>query len=97
MLLLYIRLTGLRSCSFLHHFPYFGIRDEQDAANMIFSYESTLDHYVSAFGDPPAGAWHPSNAADGYTNGPGAEASPYCENARPCCEQTASDLEVAEQ
>lgn len=48
--------------AFLHHFPYFGMRGEQDAAQLIFAYDTTLDRYTAAFGQPPTGVWRPEDA-----------------------------------
>ena len=42
---------------FLHHFPYFGMRGAEDAANLVTSWESTVDLYQRHFGAPPAGLW----------------------------------------
>ena len=42
---------------FLHHFPYFGMRGAEDAANLATSWESTVDLYRRHFGTPPAGLW----------------------------------------
>ncbi|WP_375477537.1 glycine-rich domain-containing protein [uncultured Jatrophihabitans sp.] len=54
---------------FLHHFPYFGMRGEQDAADLSDAYELTLTRYELAFGEPPAGVWRPEdNAKCGRTN-----------------------------
>ena len=36
---------------FLHHFPYFGMRDEQDAEDLRTAYDDTLDRYEAAFGE----------------------------------------------
>lgn len=36
---------------FLHHFPYFGMRGEEDAANLNQSFEETKALYASEFGD----------------------------------------------
>lgn len=37
---------------FLHHFPYFGIRDSQDAQNLERSFSETKDLFLSEFGEP---------------------------------------------
>jgi hypothetical protein len=42
---------------FLDHFPYFGMRDEQDAQALEDAYADTIDHYRDAFGEPPADSW----------------------------------------
>ena len=48
---------------FLHHFPYFGLRGEEDAENLLDSYEQTLHAYIGAFGDLPDGVWRPEEAS----------------------------------
>lgn len=42
---------------FLDHYPYFGMRNEVEAQELFDSYESTLDLYRDAFGEPPVGTW----------------------------------------
>jgi hypothetical protein len=42
---------------FLDHFPYFGMRGEQDAQDLEDAYCDTLDRYREAFGEPPADTW----------------------------------------
>ncbi len=42
---------------FLDHFPYFGMRGNEDAQALLDAYTDTLDRYRDAFGEPPAGAW----------------------------------------
>jgi hypothetical protein len=42
---------------FLDHFPYFGMRDEQDAQALEHAYADTIDRYRDAFGEPPADSW----------------------------------------
>lgn len=42
---------------FLDHFPYFGMRDEDDAQALLDAYEDTLEKYEAAFGSPPEGTW----------------------------------------
>jgi hypothetical protein len=42
---------------YLHHFPYFGMRGEDDAAALLDAYDDTLAKYQAAFGAPPDGAW----------------------------------------
>jgi hypothetical protein len=34
---------------FVHHFPYFGMRDEEDAKDLLSSFESTKIYYKSLF------------------------------------------------
>jgi hypothetical protein len=48
---------------FLDHFPYFGMRGEQDARDLEAAYVSTLDRYRAAFGEPPADTWIAADAA----------------------------------
>ena len=46
----------------LHHFPYFGMRDEQDAHNLRQAWEQTLAFYESTFNKPaPSDLWPKSN------------------------------------
>ena len=47
---------------FLHHFPYFGMRGEQDAADLMDAYDLTVARYEAAFGNPPEGVWRPELA-----------------------------------
>jgi hypothetical protein len=42
---------------YLHHFPYFGMRGDDDALALLDAYEDTLARYRAAFGEPPEGAW----------------------------------------
>ena len=42
---------------FLDHFPYFGMRDEQDAQALEDAYADTIDRYRDAFGEPLADSW----------------------------------------
>lgn len=42
---------------FLHHFPYFGMRGEEDMANLNSSWENTIQAYRRHFGEPPPGFW----------------------------------------
>lgn len=42
---------------FLDHFPYFGMRGQQDARDLDDAYVLTLDRYRAAFGEPPADTW----------------------------------------
>jgi hypothetical protein len=48
---------------FLHHFPYFGMRGKQDAADLIDAYDLTVVRYQDAFGAPPDGVWRPEQSA----------------------------------
>lgn len=47
---------------FLDHFPYFGMRDEQDAQDLEDAYEETLARYEEAFGPAPDDAWRVAEA-----------------------------------
>jgi hypothetical protein len=42
---------------FLDHFPYFGMRGEDDAQALLDAYGDTLEKYEAAFGPPPHGTW----------------------------------------
>jgi hypothetical protein len=42
---------------YLDHFPYFGMRGEDDARALHDAYDDTLDRYREAFGEPPAETW----------------------------------------
>lgn len=42
---------------FLHHFPYFGMRGDDDAAELATAYDLTLDYYAAAFGEHAHEAW----------------------------------------
>ncbi len=42
---------------FLHHFPYFGMRGEEDERNLQSAWERTKKLYLSEFGGLPAGLW----------------------------------------
>ena len=42
---------------FIDHFPYFGMRDAQDAQDLEDAYASTLERYEEAFGPTPDGTW----------------------------------------
>jgi len=47
---------------FLHHFPYFGMRGEQDADDLHTAWQNTLERYESEFGaSPPKDLWPHSN------------------------------------
>ena len=46
----------------LHHFPYFGMRSEEDARNLRRAWEKTLALYEATFGEAsPSGLWPKSN------------------------------------
>lgn len=42
---------------FYDHYPYFGLRDAEDAANLDRAYDRTLALYDFNFGEPPDGTW----------------------------------------
>lgn len=42
---------------YLHHFPYFGMRGDDDAKALSDSYADTIALYREAFGEPPQGTW----------------------------------------
>ena len=42
---------------FLHHFPYFGMRGQEDAADLKNAWRETNGLYREHFGDPPDGIW----------------------------------------
>jgi hypothetical protein len=48
---------------FLHHFPYFGMRGEQDATDLMDAYDLTVARYTDAFGTPAEGVWRPEQSA----------------------------------
>jgi hypothetical protein len=48
---------------FLDHFPYFGMREEADAAALAEAYADTLMRYRDAFGEPPEDTWISRDAA----------------------------------
>ncbi len=48
---------------FLDHFPYFGMRGDEDTQNLLDAYRDTLDRYRAAFGEPPAGSWGDGDAS----------------------------------
>jgi hypothetical protein len=47
---------------FMHHFPYFGLRGDNDALALADAYENTLCLYRDAFGEPPDDTWISPNA-----------------------------------
>jgi hypothetical protein len=47
---------------FLDHFPYFGMRGDDDAKALLDAYEDTLAKYEDAFGAPPKGTWRAADA-----------------------------------
>jgi hypothetical protein len=48
---------------FLHHYPYFGMRDAAEARLLRNAYADTVDRYRAAFGEPPADTWISADAA----------------------------------
>lgn len=49
--------------SFMHHFPYFGLRGADDARALELAYERTLQLYRAAFGEPPDATWATTDAS----------------------------------
>jgi hypothetical protein len=47
---------------FFDHFPYFGMRGEEDAHALADAYDQTLALYRQHFGEPPVGVWAPEDA-----------------------------------
>src|SRR3989344_40773 len=41
---------------FLHHFPYFGMRSEEDAANLEVAFHETMQTFQNEFGEAPPAA-----------------------------------------
>jgi hypothetical protein len=56
---------------FLDHFPYFGMRSDEDANDLYNAYEDTLVKYQAAFGAPPEGTWREPDAKAKCHNKPG--------------------------
>ena len=48
---------------FLHHFPYFGMRSDDDAADLVDAYDLTIARYERAFGNRRQGCGSRSTAA----------------------------------
>jgi hypothetical protein len=48
---------------FMDHFPYFGMRGEDDEHALHDAYEQTLVLYRESFGEPPAGTWIATEAS----------------------------------
>jgi len=48
---------------FLDHFPYFGLRGEDDAQALHDAYADTLERYREAFGEPSDDTWISRDAA----------------------------------
>jgi hypothetical protein len=48
---------------FLDHYPYFGMRGDDDAQALHDAYADTLERYRDAFGEPPPGTWISADAA----------------------------------
>jgi hypothetical protein len=49
--------------TYLHHFPYFGTRGEDDAQALEDAYRATLERYREMFGEPPESTWIASEAS----------------------------------
>lgn len=43
--------------SYLHHFPYFGMRGDDDAKALSDAYADTITWYRDGFGEPPESTW----------------------------------------
>jgi hypothetical protein len=50
---------------FLDHYPYFGMRGDDDAQALHDAYADTIERYRDAFGKPPTGTWISADAASG--------------------------------
>ena len=48
---------------FLDHYPYFGMRGEDDARALHDAYADTIERYRDAFGEPPTDTWVSVDAA----------------------------------
>jgi len=48
---------------YLHHFPYFGMRGDDDVRALGDAYRETLTMYRDAFGEPPNSTWIASDAS----------------------------------
>lgn len=48
---------------FLDHFPYFGMRGEEDAQALSDAYADTIEKYRLNFGEPAEGTWISEDAA----------------------------------
>ena len=48
---------------YLDHFPYFGMRGDDDAQALVDSYGDTLEIYERDFGTPPEETWISADAA----------------------------------
>jgi hypothetical protein len=48
---------------FLDHFPYFGMRGDDDAQALVDAYAGTVELYERDFGTPPTGTWISADAA----------------------------------
>jgi hypothetical protein len=57
--------------AFLDHFPYFGMRGEDDERALYDAYEDTLVKYEAAFGAPPDGTWRAPEAKSKCHRKPG--------------------------
>ena len=43
--------------TFLHYFPYFGMRGPEDAESLSHAYDQTLELYEAHFGTPDPNLW----------------------------------------
>jgi hypothetical protein len=71
---------------FLHHFPYFGLRGNDDANSLRKAYEETKIRYAEEFGDPMVPAIQFGNDAEPDVCGPDPDScapEPSCESALP--------------
>ncbi len=48
---------------FLDHFPYFGMRGEEDAQALVDAYAETIEKYRTNFGEPADGTWIAEDAS----------------------------------
>jgi hypothetical protein len=61
---------------FLHHFPYFGIRGEEDASNLKAAFERTKELYAERYGEPYLGKGN--GCASGCLDAEDAKAAAEC-------------------
>lgn len=59
---------------FLHHFPYFGMRGEDDAKALHETFEQAKADWREVFGEP-----HPADGASGARSGGSCKVGSYCE------------------
>lgn len=84
---------------FLHHFPYFGLRDEEDVANLARAAKTMQRLYRQEFGAAPADeAGYCAGAASVYCARAAAQQSAYCARAAASyCARAAGRDAAAEQ